>query len=642
MEITNNEELAQFVRDQIANAGNIKRLDNSNDYMEMIRAGKHPLGIKPKEELPTRKDSRGVEFVQSQWDGEWYPKKFSIYEEMHAKQKIPIQHTDPSNFRTFKDDDRRTRYMRLPNLKRSGIGMQWYPGQAEEWLKCQGDVEYFAENYSAITSPDYGVIKIQLRQYQKEMLQIIAKNKNSIFRLPRQVGKTTVVGIFIAHYLTFNSDKTVAILAHKLSMAQEVVSRVKQTLELLPDFLQQGIEEWNVGSIKLENGSKLRAYSSDPESLRGMTAQFVYVDEVAFIPQYEQAEKAFINVVKGGRKSQIAMTSTPNGLNHFYDKWNSANAEGMMNSGYYPYTAYWHDIKERLYTQDGDEEFDDGWQFTITSIMETNVDTFKQEHLCEFNSASGTLIHAQKLLEMKGEDVPENSLGITYYKYPEEGRNYFAVLDSAEGRGQDYHALHIIDITRFPMEQVAVFRSNTLSPLEVPTILYALLTSYNFAPICVENASSGEEIMNNLHAMNYPNIISFHRDYWGVKPSNTTKGRGASTLKDLVEYNKLIINDKATIKELRTFVVHKNGWRAEEGHHDDLVTALILFGYLTTLNEFSSYMLNPNFNLAQEIFNNSIKEFIADVSPIVVMSVSGSDMDYNEDLQELANDGFFD
>lgn len=641
--VRNNADLAMAVKQQIENGkANKKFAQTTMDFMEMIRNGKHPLNIQPREELPTKLDANGMTWVKSQHDLKWYPQRFADYEERNLQQKVIIQHHDPSNFKTFKNDDFRTRYIRMPNLKKCYVPTQWTQEMMEEWLRCQRDVVYFAENYSAIETGDHGIVKIQLRDYQREMLRIISKDRNSIFRLPRQVGKTTVVAIMLAHFLLFNSAKTVAVLAHRLPMASEVLARVKQVIELLPDFLQQGIVEWNKGSVELENGSKIKAYSSDPDSLRGMSAQFVYVDEVAFIPQYEQAEKAFINVVKGSRKSKIVMTSTPNGLNHFYDKWNSANAEGLQNSGYTPYTAYWYDIKERLYSQKEDL-FDDGWEFTITSMAETNVETFKQEHMCEFNGSSLTLIHSQKLLEMKGMDLQPNNFGVTYFKYPDDARSYIAVLDSAEGRGQDYHAMHVIDITMFPFEQVATLRSNTLSPLELPTIIEAILVSYNTCPFLVEDANSGQEIANDLFDLEYPNIISVDPQSWGIKPSKLTKQRGASTLKDLIEYDKLILNDKVTLKELRTFIVHKKSWEAEEGHHDDTVTALILFAYMTTLDGFKEYMQDPTFNLAEHLFGISLEDKVADSTPIVIMSTDdlGLINNYSLEQQELYNDGFF-
>ncbi|MGR2462431.1 terminase large subunit domain-containing protein, partial [Salmonella enterica] len=142
--------------------------------------------------------------------------------------------------------------------------------------------------------------------------------------LSRQLGKTTVVAIFLAHFVCFNSAKNVGILAHKASMSAEVLHRTKQALELLPDFLQPGIVEWNKGSITLGNGCAIGAFSSSPDAVRGNSFALIYIDEVAFIPNFNDAWLAIQPVISSGRHSKILMTTTPNGLNHWYDIWTAA------------------------------------------------------------------------------------------------------------------------------------------------------------------------------------------------------------------------------------------------------------------------------------------------------------------------------
>ena len=53
-------------------------------------------------------------------------------------------------------------------------------------------------------------------------------------------------------------------------------------------------------------------------------------------------------------------------------------------------------------------------------------------------------------------------------------------------------------------------------------------------------------------------------------------------LKLLIEQNKLVIHDKNTIDELKTFSSKGKGWEAESGKHDDLVMCLVLFGWLAS------------------------------------------------------------
>ena len=56
---------------------------------------------------------------------------------------------------------------------------------------------------------------------------------------------------------------------------------------------------------------------------------------------------------------------------------------------------------------------------------------------------------------------------------------------------------------------------------------------------------------------------------------------GCSTLKDLVETEKLIITDFESIQELSTFVARKSSYEADDGCYDDLAMTLVLFAWLT-------------------------------------------------------------
>jgi hypothetical protein len=61
-----------------------------------------------------------------------------------------------------------------------------------------------------------------------------------------------------------------------------------------------------------------------------------------------------------------------------------------------------------------------------------------------------------------------------------------------------------------------------------------------------------------------------------MKQTKRSKAVGCSTLKDLIEKNKLKLNHIQTIKELRTFVTKGISWAAEDGYHDDLVMGLVI------------------------------------------------------------------
>lgn len=574
----------------------------------------HPLHLAHPSTLETKIDSNGIEWILSKHDDKWYPKKFSDYLKLNRPQKIRMQSTDPTNYKFFKDSDNiRTRYMRLKNLRRANIKTQYTPEMIAEWKRCRKDIVYFAETYCAITHIDYGTIKVQLRDYQKDMLKIMHENRMSAHKLSRQLGKTTAVAIFLAHYVCFNKDKAVGILAHKGSMAVEVLERTKQAIELLPDFLQPGIVEWNKKSIVLENGSSIGAYASSPDAVRGNSFSFIYIDECAFIQNWTDCFLAIQPVISSGRESKMIMTTTPNGLNHFYDIWQSA-IDGK--SGYVPYEAVWHSVKERLYNKS--DIFDDGYEWSSQAIAGSSLEQFLQEHNAEFFGSSGTLIRATTLSRLSFIDVV-NDNGFYQFEKPKEGRKYVATLDCSEGRGQDYHALQIIDITEFPYKQVAVYHSNTTSHFILPDIVFKYLMMYNECPVYIELNSTGVSIAKSLAMdLEYDNIICDSFIDLGMKQSKRSKAMGCSAIKDLIEKDKLIINHKGTIQELRTFSEKGVSWAAEEGFHDDLVMSLVIFGWLTTQEKFAEYAGKDEMRIASEIFRKELDELGDEYAPVVI------------------------
>ncbi|QEG10434.1 large terminase protein [Klebsiella phage KMI9] len=580
----------------------------------------HPIGLMHPDYLKKKIDEFGMEWTQSEHDKKWYPTKFSDYLKINGIQKVDIQAKDSSNFATYKNKgNKKTRYNGNPNLKRAYIQTKWTQQMLMEWVKCRDDIVYFAETYCAITHIDYGTIKVQLRDYQREMLIEMHKNRMVACNLSRQLGKTTVVAIFLAHFVCFNEDKYVGVLAHKASMSAEVLDRTKQAIELLPDFLQPGIVEWNKGSIELDNKCKIGAFASSPDAVRGNSFAMIYIDECAFIPNFIDAWLAIQPVISSGRKSKILITTTPNGLNHFYDIWNAA-IEGK--SGFVPYTAIWTSVKERLYTDGDDGVFDDGYSWSSKMIASSSKEAFLQEHCAEFMGTNGTLIAGWKLSKLSWVDTDETETNFYQYKAPVEGHKYIAVLDPAEGRGQDYHAMHIIDITSMPFEQVAVYHSNKTSHLILPDVLLRYLMMYNEAWVYIELNSTGHSVAKSLFSeLDYDNVICDSYSDLGMKQSKRSKAIGCSTLKDLIEKDKLIINNKKTILEFRTFSEKGVSWAAEEGFHDDLVMALVCFAWLTTQMKFAEFCEKDDLRLANEVFARERELLYEDMlCPVIVTS----------------------
>jgi len=561
----------------------------------------------------------------------WYPKTYREYEHLNPFRKMNIQSKDKNDFKTYKNKtDLTTRYSRLPNLKKAYQNIKWTGEMIQEWIKCRDDIHYFSETYCAIVHVDHGIINIILRNYQREMLDLLFKNRMTIFNMSRQLGKTSALAIYLAHYVIFNESKTVGILAHKGSMSVEVLERTKQALELLPDFLQPGIVEWNKQSIELENGCKIGAYASSPDAVRGNSFSFIYVDECAFIDRFEETWAAILPVISSGRHSKLCITSTPNGYNHFRDLYEMALDENTM---FKAFTANWVQIDQRLYDEKG--HFDDGEEWKATQIGSSSSDKFNQEHEGGFLGNENTLISSFFLANMKWKDPLTNG-DFKIYEEPVAGKSYLMTVDTSEGLGQDYHAFNIIDVSSKPFKQVAVFRNNNLSPLLLPLKIQQLAYKYNEAYVYIELNSTGAMVANSLfYDLEYGNIIKDSYKNFGCRQTIRTKALGCVALKELIEQNLLEINDRDTVLELFTFLAKGKSYEAADFKHDDIVMGLVLFAYLTTQNKFIDYIDRDDNDSDYSLINEVHEAYEDDNNNALDFVISDGTEDFVPDLNNF-------
>ena len=74
-------------------------------------------------------------------------------------------------------------------LKRSNVPIQWTPELVKQYMICENDPIYFAENYMKIVNVDQGLITIPLYDYQKEIVLTVKDNRYTVAECARQSGK---------------------------------------------------------------------------------------------------------------------------------------------------------------------------------------------------------------------------------------------------------------------------------------------------------------------------------------------------------------------------------------------------------------------------------------------------------------------
>ena len=490
------------------------------------------------------------------------------------------------------------KYLGNPKLKRTGMVLNLNEEQVAEFIKCSKDPVYFAERYTKIITLDHGLQTIKLYPFQQDAVKTIAENRRVIIKAGRQVGKTTMVVATLLWYIIFNEDKTVAILANKAKTSREILARLKIAYEELPLWLQQGVKTWNKGDIELENNSRVLADSTASTAIRGFSISFLYLDEFAFVPNNiaEEFFSAVYPTITSGTTSKILISSTPNGMNHFYSMWNESTAG---KNGFVPIEASWREVPGRT------EE----WAEEQRRVL--GDDKYLQEMECEFQGSTGTLISGfvLKSLTWTKPEIDATVPGLAIYEKPIEGRVYTLVADTAHGKGQDYSAFVVIDIAAVPYRVVAKYMNNTIPPVVFPSILQKMGKYYNEAFILIENNDIGSQILQSLFDdYEYDNLLSSivikkqltlnwavgnKKGERGVRTTRATKRIGCQLLKGLVEAYKLKIEDFDIIMQLSTFINKGDAFQAEDGSHDDLVMCLVLFAWMSN-QKFFADMCNTN------------------------------------------------
>ncbi len=518
-------------------------------------------------------------------------------------------------------------YLGNPNLKKVNTRIEFTENDIKEFLKCKDDPVYFAEKFVQIVNVDRGLIPFDMYPFQKKLIKNFHNNRFNICKMPRQTGKSTTCVSYLLHYVIFNDNVNVAILANKASTARDLLGRLQLAYENLPKWMQQGIIAWNKGSMELENGSKVLAASTSASAVRGGSYNIIFLDEFAFIPNHI-AEDFFASVyptISSGQSTKVIMVSTPHGMNHFYRYWHDAE---RGRNDYIPTEVHWSEVPGR----------DAEWK--EQTIKNTSEEQFRTEFECEFLGSVDTLISASKLKLLVYEDPKTINGGLAIYTEPIPKHDYIITVDVARGIQKDYSAFIVFDTTSIPYRVVARYRNNTIKPMLFPNIIHEVAQGYNDAYILCEVNDIGDQVASILNFdLEYENILmcamrgragqivgtgfSGKKTQLGVKMSVTTKKVGCSNLKTLIEDDKLLLCDYETIAELTTFIQRKQSFEAEEGCNDDLAMCLVIFSWLVVQDYFKEMTDNDVRKRMYEEQKNQIEQ---DMAPFGFISDGLDDM----------------
>ena len=337
------------------------------------------------------------------------------------------------------------------------------------------------------------------------------------------------------------------------------------------------------------------------------TANNIEVSNCAFIPKnlWKEFFKSTWPTISSGKDSRFILVSTPNSRNHYYDLWIDAK---NGKSKFYPMEVNWWNVPGR----------DENWRDEQLMVM--SEEEFNVEYGNSFDSTTNTLIspYSFKRLEDGILKPIQHSDNTKIYELPQKGHNYIGTVDCADGGG-DFSTISIIDITNYPYRQVAVYANNNISHLTLPQIIMNLCLKYNNAYVLVESNEIGNTVLYILnYDLEYENVIhtinsARGNSQLGQKTTKKTKKAGCSRLKDMIEKEGIVIQDKGTVDELRHFSKSGDSYAAETGFHDDLVMGLVNFAYYASTPQFRMIY---DTNFSDEFRERYDSEAMEELTPI--------------------------
>lgn len=455
----------------------------------------------------------------------------------------------------------------------------------QEYIKCAQDPVHFMRKYGYIQHPVRGRILFNLYPFQEKVLYQFQKDQNCIVLKSRQLGISTLVAGYSLWLMLFNKDKNIVCIATKQETAKNMVTKVSFMYENLPSWLRGNEKplENNKLSLKLSNGSKIKAVSSATDAGRSEAVSLLIFDESSFIENMDTIFASAQQTISTGGK--IIALSTPNGVgNWFHRTWQKAEiGENSFVPIRLPWTVHperdqkWRDQQDAdLGTKLAAQECDGDFMTSGDTVFEADVLKFYEDN------------QIQNPIEKRGMDG-----NLWVWEIPDYSKSYIVSADVARGDGKDYSTAHVIELES--LTQVAEYRG-LIGTRDFGNFLVGLASEYNDALLAVENANIGWDVVQTVIDRGYKNLYyssrteSFTSEQWNRRgendmvPGHTTSAKTRPIMIEKVrEYvgEKLcILHSKRLIEEMKVFSWKNGKAQAQEGYNDDLIMALAIAFYL--------------------------------------------------------------
>jgi hypothetical protein len=479
----------------------------------------------------------------------------------------------------------------------------------QEYLRCAQDPVHFMRKYCYIQHPQRGRIQFNLYPFQEKVLTLFRDNDYTTVLKSRQLGISTLAAGYALWLMIFHKDRNVLALATTQATARNLVTKVQFMWENLPSWLKVDAVENNKLSLRLVNGSKIQAKSSNADAARSEAVSLLIVDEAAFIENIAETWASAQQTLATGGGAIVL--STPYGTgNWFHQTW--VKAESGEND-FLPIKLPWYVHPER----------DQIWRDRQNELL-GDPRLAAQECDCDF-STSGDIVFYNEYLELYEKSHIKDPLerrgadqNLWVWESADYSRDYMVVADVARGDGKDYSSFHVIEVEN--NVQVAEYKGQ-IGTKEFGHLLVGIATEYNNAMLVIENANIGwatiqvaiDRQYSNLYysqRSDSSNVDSYFDKYQdhsrmvaGFTMSSKTRPMVIGKFQEYIADQGVTIQSKRLIEEMKVFIWKNGRAEAQTGYNDDLVMA---FGIAMYIRDTALKFRQRGIDMTKQALQNTI------------------------------------
>lgn len=509
---------------------------------------------------------------------------------------------------------------------------------AEDYVKGKLNPCHIIEKYlKTVDLTQGGYVPFLLFPKQKEIIFAYDNYRHNVVTKPRQTGVSTTTAAYLAVKAAFadvNKPEQIIIIANKFASAKKFVGLIRQFLSHIPSWVwgenydhskaQEGHIDGkgSTETIKLLNGTIIKAVATSPDALRGWTPTYLVIDEAAYVETYakELYTASMASLITGGK---MIIISTPNGKDELYYKVyagakSGQNGFNIVHLAWYQDPRYNKELEWYKEDENGveevikEEEYDfqgfadkvtagykprSPWYKEMCAMLNNDKISIARELDVRFEGSAGTVVEQEwisyhELVNVyKEEDIllKEHNDLLWLYEEPIAGHTYIMGVDVASGNADDFSSIVVIDTVTGHM--VLEYKGK-IRPQDLAPIVFQYGVMFSSLTVVDTTGGYGDVLILKLEEMEYKFLYynKGQKDYNKKHPRATFNKHqlvagykiGAmrpqiiAKLTEYIENNQFKIRSMRFIAELETFVWVNGRPDHMSGFNDDLIFAAAL------------------------------------------------------------------